>query len=97
MKKIDSEAAKALMSFGKYKRDNTEVTSSGVVSQMKLYGNLIAIHDDGKLSVSLAGYNTVTTKSRLNGLPGVSICNIKGDPYLNGIKIETDKFYQIQL
>jgi hypothetical protein len=54
---------------------------------MRLHGNLIAkIDADGTLAITNAGWFTNTTKERLNGIPGVSICQKKGDWYLNGRK-----------
>lgn len=36
------------------------------------------------MEVSVAGYQTKTTLSRLNALPGVSVVKKKGQLYLNG-------------
>lgn len=34
--------------------------------------------------ITIAGWNTPTTRERLNGLPGVSVSTRKGQAYLNG-------------
>jgi len=48
-------------------------------------GNTIAKRDEsGQVSITDAGWPTVTTKDRLNGIPGVSISQKKGVWYLNG-------------
>ena len=65
----------------KFKRvSNTETDGNN----LRLFGNLIAYHKDGTIYISSAGYRTVTTKDRLNGLPGVNIQQKKGVWYLNG-------------
>ena len=40
--------------------------------------------DDGRLFVRTAGWNTVTTRERLNAIPGVSVCVMQKQIYLNG-------------
>ena len=75
MRKISKDAARALMSHKKFKRDNTwvSVDDSGA-AYLILFGNTIACHEaDGTLKITAAGYATVTTKDRLNALPHVSI------------------------
>lgn len=49
-----------------------------------LHGNAIAWHEKGKICITNAGWFSNTTKERLNAIPGVSICQKKGDWYLNG-------------
>jgi hypothetical protein len=49
-----------------------------------LHGNMIARHAGEKLEVTLAGWPTVTTRERLNALPGVSINQKNHTQYLNG-------------
>lgn len=53
---------------------------------LKLHGNTIARKNvtAGTLEITDAGWNTVTTRSRLNGLPGVRVYNRKCELYLNG-------------
>lgn len=52
---------------------------------MTLHGNLIARRGaNGMIQVSNAGWFSNTTKERLNGIPGVSVCQRKGVWYLNG-------------
>ena len=43
----------------------------------------------------MAGYNTQTTRERLNGLPNVSLTQKDFTPYLNGEKIDTYEWYAI--
>ena len=51
---------------------------------LKLFNNPIAKWENGKLYISSAGYQTATTKERLNGIPGVSVNQKQGMWYLNG-------------
>lgn len=49
-----------------------------------LHDNAIARHTADGIEISMAGWETVTTRERLNGLPGVSISQRAGVQYLNG-------------
>lgn len=82
MRKITSEAVEALMNGYDYKSGNTEVREKA----MYLFGNKIAWKVKGILFISNCDYFTATTKERLNGLPNVTIQQIKGEWYLNGKK-----------
>lgn len=53
-------------------------------NSLYLHGNRIAQHDGDSIIITNAGWFSNTTKDRLNGLPGVSIYQKKGDWYLNG-------------
>jgi|8_EtaG_2_1085327.scaffolds.fasta_scaffold72020_2 hypothetical protein len=56
-------------------------------AHMVLHGSIIATHGpNGEVSITTAGWNTVTTKERLNGIPGVSITQKNFELYLNGDK-----------
>lgn len=50
-----------------------------------LFGNKIAEWQDGTVWITDAGWNTVTTRERLNGL-GCQVHTQKGQLYLNGEK-----------
>lgn len=49
-----------------------------------LHGNKIAQHTSEGLMVSTAGWDTNTTRERLNGLRGVRVYKRKGELILNG-------------
>jgi len=49
-----------------------------------LHGNVIAQSVDGILRIQTAGYNTATTKERLNGFPTVNIVQKDFQWFLNG-------------
>ena len=96
MRKITKQAVEAFMNGKAFKSGNTEVSPGYNESfSMLLHGNLIANKHQNGISVSLAGWNTKTTRERLNGIPGVSIHTVKGVPILNGKIIEDDKFYTV--
>lgn len=61
--------------------DNTESTGT----QLWLFGKLIAEWRGTDLWVTTAGYDTNTTRDRLNGIPGVQVYHRKrGILFLNG-------------
>jgi hypothetical protein len=98
MRKITKEAVERFINGGNiFKSDNTRVDCSSHTNHMYLHDNLIAVNDhiSGRIRVSLAGWNTKTTRERLNGIPGVSVHTVNGSPILNGQIIEDDKFYTI--
>jgi len=96
MRKITKESVEAFLKGYDFKSDNTTVVGKAGGTYLKLHDNTIACKlNDGTIEVSLAGWNTMTTRERLNGIPGVSIGTRKGQAYLNGNPIEDDKFYTI--
>lgn len=68
MRKVTERAAQALKNGYNYKSGNTAVISNGNV--MNLHDNTIAIYDriEQKLTLRDCGWQTVTTKERLNGI-----------------------------
>lgn len=49
-----------------------------------LHGNVIARHrPDGSIAITTSGWNTPTTRERLNGLPGVKVYVRSHQLYLN--------------
>ena len=79
MRQISQDAAYALIHGTPFKQSNTKV-EAGVLT---LHGNPIAKVENGKLFISSAGWETATTKDRLNALPDVSVHQKKGVWYLN--------------
>ncbi len=81
MRQITRKAVEALLVGSRYKNSNTEVRDKA----MYLHGNKIAWFDlNDQLWISNCGYETNTTKERLNGLPGVDIRQRNFTWYLNG-------------
>ena len=85
MRKITQDAIRAFRNGFTFKRDNTEVRILDNSRQLRLHGNVIAEMDrTGLLWISSGGWQTNTTKERLNGLPNVSIHQKDFQWYLNG-------------
>ena len=88
MRQIDVLAKTAFYEGRKFKLSNTEVEIFDGKPHMYLYGNCIAkIDENGDLLINHCGWETNTTKSRLNALSDVNISSRKGDFILNGIFI----------
>lgn len=70
MRKVTESAAKAFQSVCAFRNSNTQVRCSDGEVVMYLHGNRIAYRkvDSSVLHVTCAGWNTVTTRERLNGL-----------------------------
>ena len=85
MRKITSESVDKFLSREPFKKSNMEVDQCFGQFRLKLHGNTIAVLDEfGMLSISNAGWESNTTKERLNGLPHVRINQKKFQWYLNG-------------
>jgi len=92
---ISLAAARALQNGMIFNSTNTTVqgvlTPHGMSWEMRLHGNLIAyitapvsLTGQGLLFVSTCGWDTQTTRSRLNALSGVRVQRIRGVLHLNG-------------
>ena len=67
MRKIEQQMNKAILNRQDFKKDNTEVITISDCSFVYLHGNHIATVGD-TLQICDDGWQTVTTKSRLNAL-----------------------------
>lgn len=89
---ITTQAINAFMSGKPFNKDNTSVEIRPFKDEsfnsaiLKLHGNVIARRCGELLEVCDGGWQTNTTKERLNGIPGVSVCQKKGEWFLNGNK-----------
>jgi hypothetical protein len=86
-RKITQQATAAFLTATKFSGSNTTVLVEPNVTILCLHGNKIAYRynaPEKTLSITTTGWQTNTTKERLNALPGVSICQKKGVWYLNG-------------
>lgn len=98
MRKITRDACHAFNNFTPFKRDNTEVrvdfdhTGTVRAAVLLLHGNEIARrHWDGPLYITDAGWQTPTTKERLNGISSrVRVSQRKGQWYLNDVPWDGD-------
>ena len=91
MRKITAETYRAFEQGESLSRGNTYTDGQGLY----LHENKIAERKAGWLYITLAGWNTNTTRERLNGLTGVQITTKQGQAYLNG-KEWDGKWVQVQ-
>tara|TARA_R100001377_G_scaffold83946_2_gene66436 strand:+ start:2589 stop:2885 length:297 start_codon:yes stop_codon:yes gene_type:complete len=86
MRQITREAIWAFRYGKTFKKGNTSVEiSEGGTHTLKLHGNTIAQYSNrGELWVTTSGWNTPTTKERLNGIHGVDIIQKNFEWFLNG-------------
>lgn len=89
MRKITREAVEAFEGGYNLHKQNMMVNEFG----MFLHGNKIAEFEslnkndvNRNINITLAGWNTNTTRERLNGLSGVNVSTKLGQAYLNGEK-----------
>jgi hypothetical protein len=68
MRKIETQMNQAIQNEIDWQKDNTKVVYEEGVSLVYLYNNLIAMVGDTWLELFDAGYQTSTTKSRLNAI-----------------------------
>ena len=89
MRKIETLMNQAIQNEKDWKLDNTEVINCSHVSDVFLYGNLIARIGETWIELFDGGYQSNTTKSRLNailqehGCPGEYIFQKKGQWFIN--------------
>ena len=91
MRKIETQMCKAIQSNLDWKSGNTQVITIEGVSFVYLHGNQIATIDEDSMTIFDGGWQSTTTKSRLNAL-----CNyfcIDGEcVYQKNFKWYVDKF-----
>jgi len=68
MRKIESQMCQAIQSNKNWKSGNTEVITNDTVSNVYLHGNLIATVTETDMTIFDGGWQSNTTKSRLNAL-----------------------------
>jgi hypothetical protein len=100
MRKIEQQMLAAIKSGKNWKSRNTEVRHNECPmtwqTHVYLHGNLIAkLSPAGKWEISLAGWNTATTRSRLTaiirefsrvGTQGLGVSTNKRQPYLHDVR-----------
>ena len=93
MRQIEKEMLRAVEKRANWHNANTETRIVGGVLHVTLHGNCIArFFENGEKYFTLAGWNTPTTRSRLNAL-GVGVSCRNFEPYANGKKIDANKWY----
>ncbi|UFK09579.1 hypothetical protein [Xanthomonas phage DES1] len=94
MRKIEQQMIKAIKKGKDWTSGNTKVINMGNITNVYLHGHMIAIAhpNHGTLEISLAGWNTVTTRSRLSALirefaalgpDGLGVSTKQGQPRLH--------------
>ena len=86
MRKVTEEIKKAFEQGKSKKVGNTETDGQTVW----LHGNAIVKRDpDGLIRWSLAGWNTSTTRERVNGIVNAGVHQVSFEPVLNGQVIDS--------
>jgi hypothetical protein len=85
MRKIDEQTRDAFIAKKRFKSRNTKVDIINGEPHLYLHGNLIAKLENDELLINHCGWETVTTKARLNSLPSVHINLVKGNFMLHKI------------
>ena len=67
-RKITEKTVSAFMAGQSVSIGNTTVQTSGNASVMSLFGNVIATRNGKTIKISTCGWDTSTTKERLNGI-----------------------------
>ena len=97
MRKITETIANAFLQGANKTQGNTSVLNGKVY----LHGNLIAQKGEaGEVYMTLAGWNTPTTRERLNGIAQVlgldaSFTQRNFEPYFNGKQIAPNQFVEV--
>ena len=78
MRKIETQMNNAIQNDKNWNSGNTQVVTNDGVSTVYLHGNKIALVDDTSLTVFDGGWQSNTTKSRLNALIN-EFCNAVTD------------------
>lgn len=89
MRQITNLSVSAFLNGESFNKQNMSVEVLPNVTILKLHGNSIAFkYNDPKrtLSITNCGWESTTTKERLNALPGVSIQQKNFIWYLNGVQ-----------
>jgi hypothetical protein len=90
MRKVTERIKDAFEQGKSLKVDNTETDGQTVW----LHGNAIIKRDGwGVVEWSLAGWNTPTTRERINGILGVGVHQVKFEPVLNGEVIDSSDWH----
>jgi P pilus assembly chaperone PapD len=100
MRKITQQIANAFAQGNKLTIGNTSTEGSEHGFHVKLHGNTIALKNDSGIYMTLAGWNTATTRERLNGIAQVlgldaSFTQRKFEPYFNGKQIGIHQWFKV--
>ena len=98
MRKIETEMNSAVLSRRNFSKANTSVSINDRIAEVRLHGNLIARVGDNFVQILDGGWQSVTTKSRLNALlsdvtPDGSVFQKDYVWYYNSSKVGTVPFF----
>lgn len=93
MRKVTRDAVNAFDANRKFSRGSTAVVVKGGDVMYTLHGHIIAQKRIGShyVVIDTCGWDTVTTRERLNGLIGVHVNRSKGQLMLNGENWDGDE------
>ena len=95
-RQITKQAQQAFRENRNFKLSNTEVHADCTGTYMYLFGNLIARKVGERVQVTLAGWDTLTTRERLHNLTeNCKLSHIKGKSYIQGKEISTTEWVQV--
>ena len=94
-RQVTKEIVKAFLDGTNKKVSNSEVHADCTGVKMYLFGNLIAERAGERIRVTLAGWNTPTTRERLNGIPNCNVTTKQGQAYINGNPVEDNAWVQL--
>ena len=98
MRKIETEMNSSVLSRRNFSKANTSVSINDRIAEVRLHGNLIARVGDNFVQILDGGWQSVTTKSRLNALlsdvtPDGSVFQKDYVWYYNSSKVGTVPFF----
>ena len=94
MRKIEEKMVNAVNRSKNFNEGNTEVRIDANGLSVLLYGNIIFQIRGNEKFFTLSGWNTPTTRSRLNAL-GVRVSQKNWEPIFNGAVINSYKWYKL--
>lgn len=94
VRQIERKAKAAFDAGRKFRSGNTEVVADGDSVTVYLHGNAIIRRRGEAVSVSLAGWNTATTRSRISNIvDGAGVFSANWVPYLRTVNGQTVPMY----
>lgn len=92
MRKVTEQIKKAFEQGKSLKVGNTKTDGNSVW----LHGNRIVMRqEDGRVWATLAGWNTPTTRERVNGITGIGFYQKDFEPMLNGEEIDPGAWFVV--
>jgi hypothetical protein len=97
MRKIESDLIRAINTGAPFNAGNTRIDRVGDDLRVRLHGNLIACREHGLWTFCLAGWNTSTTRSRINAIAheygAHGVCTRAGIAYSNARAVSDNEWF----